>query len=115
MPKTVVIPDLHRVASALCLTLLALPIHRNLTWMTLTKPGVGHINPLALLLWAWHVNIASEPRKTELSHVDRPAAMLGVFGGGEMTARAFPERLVPAPALRRRTVLASCLLPKLER
>lgn len=49
MPKTVVIPDLHRVASAL---------------------------------------------KTELSHVDRPAAMLGVFGGGEMTARAFPEKLV---------------------
>eukprot|EP00439_Symbiodinium_sp_Y106_P024253 s3676_g2.t4 len=49
VPKTVVIPDLHRVASAL---------------------------------------------KTELSHVDRPAAMLGVFGGGEMTARAFPERLV---------------------
>ncbi|CAE7279470.1 ark1 [Symbiodinium necroappetens] len=49
VPKTVVIPDLHRVASAL---------------------------------------------KTELSHVDRPAAMLGVFGGGEMTARAFPEKLV---------------------
>jgi len=47
--KTVVIPDLHRVASAL---------------------------------------------KADLSHIDKPAAMLGVFGGGEMAARAFPERLV---------------------
>ncbi|CAE7226668.1 PIN1 [Symbiodinium natans] len=47
--KTVVIPDLHRVASAL---------------------------------------------KTDFAHIDKPAAMLGVFGGGEMTARAFPEKLV---------------------
>ena len=49
------------------------------------------------------VKIVSQSRKTELSHVDRPAAMLGVFGGGEMTARAFPEKLVPASAFRRRT------------
>ena len=43
------------------------------------------------------------PRKTDLAHIDKPAAMLGVFGGGEMTARAFPEKLAAAPDEQTRT------------
>ena len=41
-------------------------------------------------------NSCSSPRKMDLSHIDKPAAMLGVFGG-ETAARGFHEKLVSRP------------------
>jgi len=67
-PKTVVIPDLHRVASAL---------------------------------------------KMDLSHIDKPAAMLGVFGG-ETAARGFHEKLVKRLGMNRSRWLDHQLTTALE-
>lgn len=67
-PKTVVIPDLHRVASAL---------------------------------------------KTDLSHIDKPAAMMGVFQG-ETAARGFHEKLVKHLGQNRSRWLDHQLLAGLE-
>ena len=83
--KTVVIPDLHRVASALSLRQAcentSQDISRELRNISTPRSGLLQ-HP--------------QPRKTDFAHIDKPAAMLGVFGGGEMTARAFPEKLVAA-------------------